>query len=203
MKKIFFVPLFVLLLIGAGCNSASVDEIATDETQPTQSSTLNTMTYTFPGVLEAAQIENKQARITTEKGDIVFALFADTAPATVSNFVYLAGLGYFDGLTFHRRVEGFVIQGGDPSGDGTGGPGYTIAEEVNDERQYARGIVAMAKRPEPHTSGSQFFIMLEDYPLDKDYTIFGEVILGQDVVDAIAIGDVMSRVTIEDATTGL
>jgi peptidyl-prolyl cis-trans isomerase B (cyclophilin B) len=154
-------------------------------------------TWTFPGVLPAEQIENKQIRIVTSKGEIVFKLYADTAPKTVSNFVYLASDGYFNGLTFHRREEGFVIQGGDPNGNGTGGPGYKFEDELEDDYTYVRGIVAMANAG-PNTNGSQFFIMLDDVPLPHAYSIFGEVTLGMDVVDAIKKGDVMTTVTVED-----
>jgi peptidylprolyl isomerase/peptidyl-prolyl cis-trans isomerase B (cyclophilin B) len=152
--------------------------------------------WTKPDVLSASQIHNKQARITTPKGDIVIQLFDETAPLTVSNFVFLTNLGYYDGLTFHRREEGFVIQGGDPSGDGTGGPGYVFQDELNDAYVYDRGIVAMANRG-PNTNGSQFFIMLSDYPLPKNYTIFGRVIEGMDIVDQIQVGDAMTTVKIE------
>ena len=155
------------------------------------------MTYEFPGQLEEQRIENKQVRITTEKGDIVFTLFADTAPLTVSNFVYLTEEGYYDGLTFHRREEGFVIQGGDPNGTGTGGPGYKFEDELDDDRTYTRGIVAMANAG-PNTNGSQFFVMLDDVALPHLYTIFGEVTEGMDVVDEIEIGDVMTSVVVED-----
>ena len=115
----------------------------------------------------------------------------------VSNFVYLANAGYYDSLTFHRRVEGFVIQGGDPLGSGMGGPGYKFEDELDDEYSYDKGIVAMANSG-PDTNGSQFFIMLADYPLDKAYTIFGRVTEGLDVVDGIVVGDAMSSVVIED-----
>lgn len=152
---------------------------------------------TFSGALPAEAITNKQIHLVTTKGDIIFTLFPDTAPLAVSNFVRLAGEGYFDGLIFHRRVEGFVIQGGDPLGTGFGGPGYQFADELNDDRTYTRGIVAMANSG-PNTNGSQFFIMLADYPLPKSYTIFGEVTLGMDAVDAIQVGDEMTKVTVED-----
>ncbi|MBU0645994.1 peptidylprolyl isomerase [Patescibacteria group bacterium] len=152
--------------------------------------------YTFPGVLSAEQIEDKKVRITTDKGDIVFELFADTAPMAVSNFVYLTGEGYYDGVSFHRREEGFVIQGGDPNGNGTGGPGYSFEDELTDDYGYERGIVAMANRG-PNTNGSQFFIMLGDTPLPKAYTVFGRVLEGMEVVDQIQVGDVMSKVSVE------
>ena len=154
-------------------------------------------TWTFPGVLPAADIADKRARITTPKGDIVFTLFADEAPKTVSNFVYLTNGGYYDGLTFHRREERFVIQGGDPNGTGTGGPGYRFEDEPV-KRRYTRGIVAMANAG-PNTNGSQFFIMLADAPLPPLYTIFGEVTEGMDAVDAIRVGDKMTKVVIEAA----
>lgn len=159
-----------------------------------------TITRTFsegPGQLPAEQIEQKQAVITTEKGKIVIRFFADEAPLAVSNFVFLTGQKYFDGLTFHRREPGFVLQGGDPDGNGTGGPGYTFSDEPV-TRTYTRGIVAMANRG-PNTNGSQFFIMLADTGLPPQYTIFGEVTEGMDVVDQLEIGDRMMSVVIEDA----
>lgn len=139
----------------------------------------------------------KTVHIETEKGDIVIELFEETAPLATENFVKLAGDGFYDGLAFHRRDEGFVIQGGDPNGNGTGGPGYTFADELDDDYTYERGIVAMANRG-PNTNGSQFFIMLDDAPqLPKLYTIFGRVTEGMDVVDRIQIGDTMTRVKVK------
>ncbi|PIS41602.1 MAG: peptidylprolyl isomerase [Candidatus Kerfeldbacteria bacterium CG08_land_8_20_14_0_20_42_7] len=152
--------------------------------------------YQFPGVLPDDQIKNKQVHITTDKGDIIFELYADDAPKTVSNFVYLANQGFYDGLTFHRVEPGFVIQGGDPSGNGTGGPGYAFEDETV-TKDYNEGIVAMANAG-PDTNGSQFFIMLADNTdLPKDYTIFGKVTSGMDAVKAITVGDKMNTVTIE------
>lgn len=145
-----------------------------------------------PGILDASRIENTQALLSTSKGDIVIELFPKEAPKTVSNFVFLAEDKFYDGLTFHRVEPGFVIQGGDPSGNGTGGPGYTFEDEPV-SREYKRGIVAMANRG-ANTNGSQFFIMLADNPLDPKYTIFGQVTSGMDVVDQIAVGDVMETV---------
>ena len=187
--------LVAFVMIGAGCADVEmVEQVQPEEVIIEE----DVMSYEFPGVLEADQIENKIVRITTEKGEIVFELFADTAPKTVSNFVYLTQDGYYDELTFHRREEGFVIQGGDPNGDGTGGPGYTFKDELEDEYTYERGIVAMANRG-PDTNGSQFFIMLSDYALPKSYTIFGRVIEGLEIVDEIAVGDIMTTVAIEPA----
>lgn len=187
------------VLVGAGCVSTARENSSLTFSYPDLQQEESSMpSWEFPGVLSQEEILNKQIRISTEKGDVVFELFGDTAPATVSNFVYLTQGGYFNGLTFHRREEGFVIQGGDPNGDGTGGPGYTIDEELNDAYKYERGIVAMAKRKEPSTSGSQFFIMLADVDLPKEYTIFGRVTEGMEVVDEIAVGDVMTTVVVED-----
>ena len=153
----------------------------------------------FPGILAAEEITGKVIRVTTPKGEIVFELFEDTAPKAVSNFVSLTNSGFYNGLTFHRREEGFVIQGGDPNGNGTGGPGYTFEDELTDSYTYERGMVAMANRG-PDTNGSQFFVMLSDYPLPKQYTIFGRVLSGMEVVDQIQVGDVMTTVVVEDET---
>ncbi|MGQ9516849.1 MAG: peptidylprolyl isomerase [Anaerolineae bacterium] len=143
------------------------------------------------------------ATIETDKGNIVIELYADTAPKTVENFVKLARQGFYDGLTFHRVVPGFVIQGGDPKGDGTGGPGYTIEAEIS-SLSHITGTVAMARRPdevnpERRSSGSQFYICLAPQPhLDGQYTIFGQVVEGMDTVLRITPGDVMRRVTITE-----
>lgn len=153
-------------------------------------------TWNPPTVLPEAERLNKQATIETAKGVIVFDLLPD-APLTASNFITLANGGYFDGLTFHRVVPDFVIQGGDPSGNGTGGPGYKFIDEPV-KRAYDPGIVAMANSG-PNTNGSQFFIMLPNSQgLPPQYTIFGKVVEGMDVVSNIAVGDVMTKVTIAD-----
>lgn len=152
-------------------------------------------TYQSPPLeLSADQISGKKIKIVTPKGEIVFELFADS-PKASSNFIFLTQEKFYDGLTFHRRQEGFVIQGGDPNGNGTGGPGYRFEDEpVNLE--YKMGVVAMANSG-PNTNGSQFFIMLADAPtLPKSYTIFGQVISGIEVVDKIQVGDVMEEVVV-------
>lgn len=166
-----------------------------EESEKSMNSSLNKKTYDkAPDALPAESIDGKTARIKTSKGDIVFKFFTD-APIASSNFIFLTNEGFYNGLTFHRREEGFVIQGGDPNGNGTGGPGY----KFNDEpvtRDYKKGIVAMANSG-PNTNGSQFFVMLADNPLPKLYTIFGEVVSGMEVVNKIAVGDVMEKVIIE------
>lgn len=133
---------------------------------------------------------NKMVKIETSKGDIVIELFEGDAPNTVKNFLTLTNKGFYDGVIFHRVIKGFMIQGGDPTGTGRGGPGYVFKDELNPntesyKRGYVRGTVAMANAG-PNTNGSQFFIMHADYPLDHNYTIFGKVVEGIEVVDAIA-----------------
>lgn len=128
--------------------------------------------------------------IQTSKGTIVFETYDVDAPKTSANFISLANKGFYNGLIFHRVIEGFMIQGGDPTGTGSGGPGYKFADELNPATDsykagYVRGTVAMANSG-PDTNGSQFFIMQKDTPLQHNYSIFGKVISGMDTVDAIA-----------------
>ena len=130
------------------------------------------------------------ATLTTDKGDIVIAFNRGATPKTVENFVTLAQKKFYDGTIFHRTIKGFMIQGGDPKGDGTGGPGYKFDDEPF-TGEYTRGTIAMANSG-PNTNGSQFFIMHQDYPLPNNYVIFGHVTKGLDVVDAIATAPVMS-----------
>ena len=129
-----------------------------------------------------------QAVLETDLGNITIELQAQATPITVNNFVYLAKQGFYDGTIFHRVMNGFMIQGGDPRGDGTGGPGYRFADEDFDG-EYSRGTVAMANAG-PDTNGSQFFIMHQDYPLPANYVIFGQVVNGMEVVDQIATAPV-------------
>jgi cyclophilin family peptidyl-prolyl cis-trans isomerase len=159
---------------------------------------------------------NRTAAIQTNKGTIRVELYESDAPKTTENFITLAGKGYYDGVIFHRVIKGFMIQGGDPTGTGRGGEsawGGRFNDEIDAasavyQRGYKKGIVAMANAG-PNTNGSQFFIMHADYPLPPSYTIFGRVIDGLDVVDAIATSATdrndkptsevkMERVTIEE-----
>jgi peptidyl-prolyl cis-trans isomerase B (cyclophilin B) len=128
------------------------------------------------------------ATIVTDLGNIVIELYDGSSPVAAQNFINLASAGYYNGTTFHRLVPNFVIQGGDPKGDGTGGPGYTIQDEQV-VGNYVRGTVAMARTQEANSAGSQFFIVLDDSvagQLGRSYAIFGTVISGMDVVDKIA-----------------
>ncbi|TMV46637.1 hypothetical protein FE783_25345 [Paenibacillus mesophilus] len=128
-----------------------------------------------------------QAKVTTNKGSFTIELFAKDAPKTVNNFVFLANDRFYDGVVFHRIIESFVAQTGDPTGTGRGGPGYVFADELNNGHKYEPGIIAMANAG-PNTNGSQFFICTgaDSEGLENDYTIFGKVIEGMDVVKAIA-----------------
>jgi peptidyl-prolyl cis-trans isomerase B (cyclophilin B) len=138
-----------------------------------------------------AQAKKLQARIVTPKGEIIFKFFPDDAPLTVTSFIKLARNRFYDGLTFHRVEPRFVIQGGCPQGTGTGGPGYRLKAEFNDQLHNA-GAVAMARSQSPDSAGSQFYVCLEDaHFLDHQYTVFGDVISGLDIARQIKVGDTM------------
>ena len=143
-----------------------------------------TKSWSSPPAMTIDQNKTYTATIKTNYGDIVIQLFPKEAPVTVNNFVFLARQGFYDGVKFHRVIKGFMIQGGDPTGTGMGGPGYQFKDELPTTRSYTKGIIAMANAG-ANTNGSQFFIMLADYPLAKNYSIFGQVTGGQDVVDKI------------------
>jgi cyclophilin family peptidyl-prolyl cis-trans isomerase len=138
-----------------------------------------------------------QVRIATDRGDIVFTFFPDDAPVHTAAFMKLAEEGFYDGLTFHRVEPGFVVQGGDPDGNGTGGPGYRLKAEFN-PRPHVRGTVAMARSSSPDSAGSQFYVCLADARfLDNNYTVFGQMTEGFETLDAIRRGDKMNTVKVE------
>jgi peptidyl-prolyl cis-trans isomerase B (cyclophilin B) len=143
----------------------------------------------------------KKATIHTDKGNMQIDFFEDDAPGTVENFISLAKDGFYDGLTFHRVIPDFVIQGGCPKGDGTGGPGYTIDCELDGDNQYHdRGVLSMAHAGRD-TGGSQFFICFNrknTSHLDRKHTVFGKVTEGLDVIDQISQGDVIEKIEIAD-----
>ncbi len=138
-----------------------------------------------------------KATIETGKGNIELELYPEHAPITVNNFVFLAQEGYYDGITFHRVISDFMIQGGDPTGTGSGGPGYDSEDEVvNNPLKHEKGVISMANAG-PNTNGSQFFITHAPQPhLNGRHTVFGKVTSGQDIVDSISQGDVMIKVVI-------
>ena len=141
------------------------------------------------------------AEIQTEKGNMQITFYDDDAPGTVANFIKLAKSGFYDGLTFHRVIPGFVVQGGCPEGTGTGGPGYTIKCELDGEKQYHdKGVLSMAHRGRD-TGGSQFFICLSRQStqhLDRQHTCFGKVTEGIDLVDDIRQGDKILKITVQE-----
>jgi len=142
--------------------------------------------------------KNRIATIVTNKGNIKFELFEDKAPNTAKNFIDLVDTGFYNGLKFHRYVPGFVIQGGDPKGDGTGGSGKNIKLEINKDLKHVLGAVAMARSSDPDSASSQFYITLAETPnLDGQYAVFGKVIEGIDVVLLLRQEDVMKEVNIE------
>jgi peptidyl-prolyl cis-trans isomerase B (cyclophilin B) len=139
------------------------------------------------------------ATIDTNRGNIELELYPQYAPKTVNNFVFLAGEGYYDGVSFHRVIADFMIQGGDPAGTGRGGPGYTFEDEVKDNPlTHETGVISMANAG-PNTNGSQFFITHSPQPhLNGRHTVFGKVISGQNTVNAVRQGDKMTSVTIRE-----
>jgi len=138
-----------------------------------------------------------KALIKTNKGEILCELFPEYAPKTVSNFVKLSKLGFYDGLTFHRYVPNFVIQGGDPYGTGFGDAGYNIPLEVNENTKHIEGALGIARAQDPNSGSCQFYITLRETPhLDGKYTVFGKVIKGMDVVKKLRKGDIIKKIEI-------
>lgn len=176
MKKyltalIAMVTLLVLMTAGcAGSNAASPNKA---ETTPKQTQA------------EGTNKKNSVALFETSKGNFRIELFEDKVPLTTKNFITLADKGFYNGLIFHRVIENFMIQGGDPKGNGTGGPGYTIPDEFHRDLKHNEGVISMANAG-PNTGGSQFFITLKATPwLDNKHAVFGKVIEGMEVVHAI------------------
>lgn len=142
------------------------------------------------------EVQKQYVKIETKYGDVFLEFFEADAPKHVEAFKKLTQEGFYDGLVFHRVIPGFVAQTGDPTGTGTGGPGYTLKAEFN-ERPHVRGALGMARSASPDSAGSQFYIVLEDAPhLNRQYTVFGQVVKGMEVVDQITQGDKMDKVTL-------
>ena len=156
--------------------------------------------YTEPPKMTIDVNKSYTATIETSKGKIVCELYPKDAPKTVNNFVFLSREGFYDGIIFHRVIPDFMIQGGDPTGTGTGSPGYRIEDEAkNNPHKHQTGTLAMARTAAPNSAGCQFYITHKPTPwLDGDYTIFGQVKEGQDVVNKIEKGDTIKTVTIEE-----
>lgn len=155
--------------------------------------------WNTPPALEIDVAKKYRATIATNRGDIEIELYPQYAPQSVNNFVFLARQGFYDGVTFHRVIPNFMIQGGDPTGSGRGGPGYRFGDEfTGNPLRHETGVLSMANAG-PGTNGSQFFITHSPQPhLDGKHTVFGKVTKGQDVVNAVRQGDVMNKVTITE-----
>jgi peptidyl-prolyl cis-trans isomerase B (cyclophilin B) len=158
---------------------------------------MNRQQWNSPPEMKIDPVRSYRAVIVTDKGPIELELYPEHATITVNNFCFLAREGFYDGVTFHRVIANFMIQGGDPTGTGRGGPGYRFEDElVGNPLKHETGVISMANAG-PNTNGSQFFITHSPQPhLDGKHTVFGKVIRGQDVVDNIRQGDVMLSVTI-------
>lgn len=188
MLAILFV-IASLVLIVSGCGGEETQEENVTENTANETNDSNESTTGYPAGVE----ENPVVTITMENGnEIVVELYPETAPNTVANFISLVEDGFYDGLIFHRVIPGFMIQGGDPDGNGTGGPGYAIAGEFasngyeTNTLTHERGVISMARSGHPDSAGSQFFIMAEESThLDGEYAAFGKVIEGIEAVDTI------------------
>lgn len=202
MKKVSLIALLSFIVVLAGCASKQKEEVDSGihyygSGSPAASSPSKVTSSGVPSASTSATTPTERKNMKrdiitmeTNKGTIVIEMYNEDAPKTVENFVTLAKKGFYNNVTFHRVIKDFMIQGGDPTGTGGGGPGYKFADELNPNTEsykngYKKGVVAMANAG-PNTNGSQFFIMHQDYPLPNAYTIFGHVTQGQDVVDAIA-----------------
>ena len=189
MKK--FIIIFLLLSFCSSGVEETTEEtkVQIDTTTTTIGEEMSDKIYDKQPEMNINTNSSYTAVIKTNLGDMTVEFFTDDSPITVNNFISLSKDGYYDNVIFHRVISGFMIQGGDPSGTGHGDygkyPGYKFDDELNNQRPYEKGILAMANAG-PNTNGSQFFIMHVDYPLPYSYTIFGQVVDGFDVIDKIA-----------------
>ena len=204
MKKIFYILITLVMVSLAGCAPKapiSSQPPASSQTQTQQSQSVQPTeqnqpanqakgkTWSSPPTMQIDQKKPYHAIIHTNLGDISIKLFPEDAPKTVNNFIFLARNQFYDGLKFHRVIKNFMIQTGDPNGNGTGGPGYKFADELSSKHTYSPGVVAMANAG-PNTNGSQFFIgsgqNVASLNQNPDYTIFGQVDGGMDVVEKLS-----------------
>ncbi len=193
MRKIFLAALMAL----AFC------PITMAQNAPVQNSQIGAVTMTtnsaIPADVKLEKADNPVIKISTDRGDMILELFPDSAPKHVESMLNLIDKGFYNGLKFHRVVSGFVIQGGDPKGDGTGGPGYNIKAEFNN-RPHLKGTLAMARAMDPDSAGSQFYICLDRIPhLDGQYTVFGQLRSGHDVPEKVRMGDKMNITILQGA----
>lgn len=180
MKKSYLIIIFISLFFFTGCVRNTDDITVTEE-----AASDNTLTNINNEMIDDKPQPNKTMVLKTNKGEITIELFNETMPITANNFLKLAEQDFYDGVIFHRVIPDFMIQGGDPDGNGSGGPGYTIPDEFGDDNKNNRGTISMANAG-PNTGGSQFFINVADNNfLDDKHPVFGKVTKGMDVVDAI------------------
>lgn len=193
MRKIFLVALMAL----------AFTPMTMAQNLPVQNSQIGAVTMTtnsaIPADVKLEKADNPVIKISTDRGDMILELFPDSAPKHVESMLNLINKGFYNGLKFHRVVPGFVIQGGDPKGDGTGGPGYNIKAEFNN-RPHLKGTLAMARAMDPDSAGSQFYICLDRIPhLDGQYTVFGQLRSGHDVPEKVRMGDKMNITILQGA----
>ncbi len=196
------ISLFISLFMLLACSKSPVNKQESEIKSIKQEQSVAKIEVSEPKVSTVDSSKQYTAVIKTAKGEIKVELFAADAPLSVTNFIQLSKAHFYDGLTFHRVEPGFVVQGGDPLGNGTGGPGFTVPAEI--KRKHVKGALAWARQgdqvnPERRSSGSQFYITLEATPfLDSGYTVFGQTIEGFDVVEQIARGDKIESVSIQE-----
>jgi len=187
LSRIAGITLVLVALLLASCGGQAPEPAPAPEPK----------TYSAPPPMTIDTSRQYTATIETEKGDLVLELFASDVPVTVNNFVFLAGEEFYNGTIFHRVIPDFMAQGGDPTGTGTGTPGYSFADEFT-EHTHITGALSMANSG-PNTNGCQFFITYTPQPhLDGKHTVFGQLIEGTDVLEKIEQGDAIIRITIEE-----
>ena len=203
MKRVLLFSVLALLglslLAGCGPQPAEPTTVPLKEEQAMPQKAVSEKQWGSAPKMQIDPDKVYEATVETNRGTMVLELYPQHAPKTVNNFVFLAREGFYDGLTFHRVIADFMIQGGDPTGTGAGGPGYKFEDEVqNNPLTHETSVISMANAG-PNTNGSQFFITHSPQPhLNGLHTVFGKVVKGQDVVNSIQQGDVMVKVTIAE-----